>query len=85
MIAEPTMPPEIQSLVPLFARSREQTRRTLVEFYESDWEAISALKEQMDLSWKEFLRAIAVLMRTFQGNQMAIDQIAKILQPEVKK
>lgn len=77
------IPPEIQSFRDLFQQGREPTKRILVEFYESDWKTISKLKEELDLSWKDFFRAIALWFGAFQKNKSLMEQVAKFIgQPE---
>jgi hypothetical protein len=63
----------------MFVRSREPTRRTLVEFYESDWKRISAVKEELDLSWKDFFHAIALWLAAFEKNGKAQRMMAKLV------
>ncbi|MES2154201.1 MAG: hypothetical protein V4510_03615 [bacterium] len=80
-----TLPPELQSLVPLFTRNKDKTHRTLVEFYAADLKTITELKNDLDLSWKDFFHAIAVLLRTLQTNKAAIETVTDLLHPEGKE
>jgi len=52
----------------LFTASRERSRRVLVEFYESDWQQITKVKEDLDLSWKDFFHAIALWLSAFEAD-----------------
>jgi len=63
----------------LFVLNREPTKRTLVEFYESDWERISKVKEDLDLSWKDFFHAIAMWLSAFGQDAEAQQVVANLI------
>lgn len=69
--------PEIQRFKQLFNQGREPSKRVLVEFYESDWERISKLREDLDMSWKEFFRSITLWMTAFDKNEALQEQVVK--------
>ena len=76
---------EIQRFKQLFNQGREPSKRVLVEFYEADWETISKWREDLDMSWKEFFRAITLWMTAFEKNEALQEQVARFVRkPEDK-
>jgi len=63
----------------LFTASRERSRRVLVEFYESDWDQITKVKEDLDLSWKDFFHAIALWLSAFEADSETREVIANLI------
>ena len=68
-----------QAFRQMFVMTREPTRRTLVEFFESDWERISRVKEELDLSWKEFFHAIALWLDAFEADPESQQLVANLV------
>ncbi len=63
----------------LFALNRQPTKRVLVEFYKADWDRISEVKEELDLSWKEFFHAISLWLNVLESNSEAHQLIANLV------
>jgi hypothetical protein len=68
-----------EALRQLLVKSKEPTRRVLVEFYESDWERISKVKEELDLSWKDFFHAISMMLTVFEKDAEAHQVVANLM------
>ena len=58
----------VEQLKKILRKDSEKTKQVLVEFYEEDWIKLKELKEQADVSWKEFFRAISILWDTLGNN-----------------
>ncbi len=63
----------------LFALNRQPTKRVLVEFYESDWDRISKVKDSLDLSWKDFFHAISLWLNVFESDSEAHQLVANLV------
>lgn len=69
----------IEAIRQLFATSREPSRRVLVEMYEGDWDRISKVKDELDLSWKDFFRAIVLWLDAFQADPEIQQMVANLV------
>ena len=69
----------VEAIRQLFAVSREPSRRVLVEMYENDWDRISKVKDELDLSWKDFFHAIVLWLDAFEVDADAQKMVANLL------
>jgi len=67
-----------QQIKNILKKDSEKTKQVLVEFYEEDWVKLKALKEDSDVSWKDFFRAIIILSETLAnvpGSEEVINSV----------
>jgi len=69
----------VQAIRQLFAVNREPSRRVLVDMYENDWNRISKVKDELDLSWKEFFHAIVLWLDAFEADADTQQVVANLV------
>ncbi len=69
----------VQAIRQLFAVNREPSRRVLVELYEKDWDRISKVKDELDLSWKDFFHAIVLWLDAFEADPSAQQMVENLV------
>jgi len=63
----------------LFSVSRVPSRRVLVEMYQNDWERLSKLKEDLDLSWKDIFHAVVLWLDAFEADPETKQMLANMV------
>ncbi len=76
---------KIEKFRQLFVTDLKPTKKVLVEFYKDDWEKIKKLKEDMDLNWKDFFKAISIWMDVFDSNLDAVELVTSMVQSKGEK